>query len=85
MPLSPHAGAMADVKISPLSYQLETGSKLPIGTSSGPVTDAAPAQQSKAAKGARTCRCFAEVELKTAKWLYFVGFVIQSIVSWVFR
>lgn len=72
------------MKISPLSFQLEAGSKLPAGTSSGPVTDAATPSPSKA-KAARVCRCFVEVELKTAKWLYFVGFVIQSIISWVFR
>lgn len=80
---------MADVKISPLSFQhgpaAQPGSKLPMGTSSGPVTDAAAAHPGKAAKAARYCGCFLEVQLKTAKWLYFVGFVIQSIVSWMFR
>jgi hypothetical protein len=80
-----HAGGMANVKISPLSYQADPDLKLPTGTSSSPVTDAAPPVPGKRAKAARTCHCWLEVEFKTAKWLYFVGFVLQCIVSWVFR
>lgn len=80
-----HAGTMANVKISPLSFQSDPESKLPSGTMSGPVTDAASPPPAKRSKAARMCGCFVEVQFKTAKWLYFVGFVIQCIVSWVFR
>lgn len=76
---------MANVKISPLSFQSDPESKLPSGTMSGPVTDAASPPANKRSKAARMCGCFLEVQFKTAKWLYFVGFVIQCIVSWVFR
>jgi hypothetical protein len=76
---------MANVKISPLSFQSDPESKLPSGTMSGPVTDAASPPPDKRSKAARMCGCFLEVQFKTAKWLYFVGFVIQCIVSWVFR
>jgi hypothetical protein len=75
---------MADVKIAPLSYQSDPGgSKLPTGTSSGPVTDAAAAGGRRS--GRNPCHCILEVAPKTAKWMFFVGFVLEAIVSWVFR
>ncbi len=75
---------MADFKISPLSYQGDhADSKLPTGTSSGPATDAAAAGGDRRRRN--PCYCIVELAPKTAKWMYFVGFVIEAIVSWVFR
>lgn len=74
---------MADVKISPLSYQSDPGGKLPTGTSSAPVTGSAAVGRRR--RWRNPCYCIVEVAPNTAKWLYFVGFVIEAIVSWIFR
>ena len=66
----------------PLSHKLED-----TGAQQEPPSSSAPVQKDYriGRRAPRGCGCLLEVTPRAAKWLYFGGFTLSSIVSWIFR